>query len=164
MGKPCRACRQPRRGHPRVFNANAKTKGWEKTVRGAATAKMIRHDFVGGPVKVTLTFYMPRPGNHHIASKKDRPLKDDAPILHEKKPDLDKLVRAVFDGLAQICFGDDCLVVKVASEKFYGMTVGVAVEIEQAKVKECNLKMIRGEQSQDELPGLAGTRTSTESM
>lgn len=60
-----------------------------------------------GPVRVGLTFVMPRPKGHF---KKNGVLKPDAPSFHAKKPDVDKLVRAALDALTGVAFTDDARV------------------------------------------------------
>jgi Holliday junction resolvase RusA-like endonuclease len=71
-----------------------------------------------GPVRVEIDFYLPRPASIKISK---RPL----PIV---PPDLDKLCRAVLDGLGQglngksgdgLLWGDDSQVVELLASKFY---------------------------------------------
>lgn len=47
------------------------------------------------------------------------------------KPDLDKLIRAVLDGLTGVAYEDDSQVVLIKSTKTYGETQGVWIKIEQ---------------------------------
>lgn len=47
------------------------------------------------------------------------------------KPDLDKLIRAVLDGLTGVAYEDDSQVVLISASKTYGETEGVWVEITQ---------------------------------
>jgi len=80
-----------------------------------------------------------------------------AALLHTVKPDLDKLERAVLDGLADICFGDDAVVVKITGSKFYSPTEGV--QITYRKAKPWTPKSMKSENpSQGELPLGAGTK------
>jgi crossover junction endodeoxyribonuclease RusA len=61
-----------------------------------------------GPVRLLVAFYLPRP--------KSLPKK----VLHHvKKPDLDKLVRSVKDGLTRVAWKDDSQVVDVKAIKRY---------------------------------------------
>lgn len=64
-----------------------------------------------GPVKVEAIFFLPRPKS---VSQKARPL----PI---KPPDLDKLARALLDGIGQSdnIWGDDSQVITMTVSKFY---------------------------------------------
>jgi crossover junction endodeoxyribonuclease RusA len=45
------------------------------------------------------------------------------------KPDLDKLIRAVLDGLSRVAYEDDCQVIKIVANKHYGNTAGVWIGI-----------------------------------
>jgi len=151
-GKPCKVCKQVKRGHPIVINANDRTKGWEKAVRGAARAAMLKADPVVGAVKLDIVFFMARPKNHYVSGDKSRPLKtgidkkgkERAPVVHTQTPDLDKLERALIDGLRDICFGDDCFVACISSLKLWGPKGGARVVIE-----ELGLDEIRGRDEGD---------------
>ena len=71
-----------------------------------------------GPVGVDLHFGLPKPKS---APKKRR-------VWPDKRPDLDKLTRAVLDALTYVVFADDSQVVEIRATKDYGAP-GVAVEI-----------------------------------
>ena len=62
-----------------------------------------------------LTFYMPRPKGHYGK----RGLLPSAPKYPVKKPDLDKLVRAVGDALVPVLIHDDNQVVWILAGKEY---------------------------------------------
>ena len=78
-----------------------KAKVWEKQV------KEYVQDFtpLEGALGVNLTFYMPRP---KTVKRKD----------HTVKPDIDKLERAVLDGLKHV-LGDDSHIVTITNTKVY---------------------------------------------
>lgn len=46
------------------------------------------------------------------------------------KPDLDKLIRAVLDGLTGVAYVDDCQVTQIQASKHYGGQEGVWIGIE----------------------------------
>lgn len=71
-----------------------------------------------GPVGIALHFGLPKPKS---APKRKR-------VWPDKRPDLDKLTRAVLDALTYVVFGDDSQVVEIEASKDYGAP-GVAVEI-----------------------------------
>jgi len=71
-----------------------------------------------GPVGIVLDFGIPKPKS---APKTRR-------VWPDKRPDLDKLSRAVLDALTYVIFADDSQVVHLQATKEYG-TPGVAVEI-----------------------------------
>lgn len=106
---------------------------WMGTI--AVAALKAGAEIVDGPVRVGLTFIFPRPKFHY---NKAGGLKINAPFHHTKKPDLDKLVRAVLDALTGVAFVDDSQVVSLApAKKRYlieeGLkeACGVWVEIEE---------------------------------
>jgi crossover junction endodeoxyribonuclease RusA len=88
----------------------AKNKGWQQLVAEAAGRA---RDEAGaalleGPVRLLVAFYLPRP--------KSLPKKV---AHHTKKPDLDKLLRSVKDGLKAVAWHDDSQVVDVKAIKRY---------------------------------------------
>ncbi|GAG47122.1 unnamed protein product, partial [marine sediment metagenome] len=52
-----------------------------------------------GVVKVSVWFCMPRPKNHYRTGKYAGILKDNAPVWHTKKPDIDNIFKLVADSL-----------------------------------------------------------------
>lgn len=63
------------------------------------------------PLRLSVTFYMPRPKSHYRSGKVERGLKPDAPVNHVGKPDLDNMLKAVKDALGQVgLWHDDCQV------------------------------------------------------
>lgn len=160
FGPPCPRCKQQKRGFPRVFSDNANLKGWEKAIRGAAGAASVPK--LVGAVEVVLEFHMPRLKSHYRTGRYSELLKDNAPVWHIAKPDVDKLERAVLDGMTDICYGDDSTVVRLAGIKFYSDTPGVHIHYREAEIP-CDLKMTLEEPSQAVLPGLLGTKNLAES-
>jgi len=63
-----------------------------------------------GPVRLSAHFFFPRPKAHF---KSDGSIKPSAPGYPTGKPDLDKLLRAVLDALANVAFADDSRVVEI---------------------------------------------------
>lgn len=106
-----------RGGRVVLVDANAsRLKPWRAVV--AAAARAVGVDMLTGPVRVRLDFVLPRP---------QRP-KWDVPAV---KPDLDKLTRAVFDGVVDGgLLRDDSLVVDAGLSKRYGEPAGVWVWME----------------------------------
>lgn len=62
---------------------------------------------LGGPVSVDLVFVLPRP--------KSAPKRTTPPAI--KRPDLDKLARAILDALTGVWFADDSAVVSLFASK-----------------------------------------------
>lgn len=93
-----------------VTSDNPKGKGWQQLVAEAAGRAK---DGTGaalltGPVRLQVAFYLPRP--------KSLPKRT---AHHVKKPDLDKLLRSVKDGLTKVIWHDDSQVVRAEVSKEY---------------------------------------------
>lgn len=68
------------------------------------------------PISVSLIFTMPKP----------KTVNRQMPTV---PPDLDKLIRAVLDGLTGVAYQDDGQVVRITATKTYGTKVGVQVGV-----------------------------------
>ena len=100
-------------GRACTTNANPKTKAWETLV--ATVAQEHRPEsLLDGPVGVSLEFELTKP----------KSVKREYPSV---KPDVDKLTRAVLDGLTGVIFKDDAQVVVLGAQKRYGESPGVKV-------------------------------------
>lgn len=101
------------KGRAIITAANAKTKPWEQAIRSAA------HEAGCTPVKCAVAvhaiFWFPRPKGHY--GKKG--VKVSAPFEYTKKPDVDKALRALLDGLTGVAFVDDSQVHCVSGHKRY---------------------------------------------
>ncbi len=102
-----------------VTSANPKLKGWRKAITDAVREEA---DFQGlaaweGRAKLHLTFILPRPASHKTSKGA---LTKSAPRAHLSTPDLDKLVRAVGDGITDAgVWRDDSQVIEIRAEKHY---------------------------------------------
>lgn len=75
---------------------------------------------ITGPVRLKLTFYLPRPKSHYGTGANEGRLKKSAVMYHEVKPDIENATKAVMDTLTQGCFWrDDCKVASLSVEKLY---------------------------------------------
>lgn len=111
----------PTKGGPRAIEGNeTRLRPWRATIAAGATYAMDGAEPFHGPVRVEVVFAFPRPHNHFGTGKNQGMLKAAAPYYRDQAPDLDKLLRAVFDGLAGICFRNDAQVVSVTAAKVYG--------------------------------------------
>lgn len=109
-----------------TMSDNPKLGSWEGRVALAAQAAGVRPH--PGAVVVNVECALPRPKGH--AGK--RGLKPSAPAWHTQKPDADKLLRAVLDGLTGIAFADDSQVVTANCRKRWadlGEQAGARVSI-----------------------------------
>lgn len=91
-----------------------------KVTDAAATAARAanRAEPISVPVTVTLTFRFARGLGHYGSGRNERVVKDTAPQYPSKPPDVDKLIRAVLDGITDAkVWSDDSLVVSVLARK-----------------------------------------------
>lgn len=110
-------------GQARVKSDNPKLARWRRDVATAARTELWcrprdQRQLLAGPVLVRLRFWLPRP--------KSLPKRV---VEHVTKPDLDKLVRAVFDALTGVVWVDDNQVVRVDARKRYEVAGGPHVEV-----------------------------------
>jgi len=97
-------------GRAVVVEDSKKTKPWRQDVQAAAIAAVAGRPPLEGPLEVTLLFRMPRPGYHFGTGRNAGVLKPTAPTYVDKKPDADKLTRALFDSLTRVVWRDDAQV------------------------------------------------------
>jgi len=95
------------RAYAAVTHDNPRVKGWRQLVAEQAQSAVGDELFLGAVV-LTVIFRLPRPGS---LPKKAR--------HHTKLPDLDKLVRAIGDGLSGVAFLDDKQIVDLHARKQY---------------------------------------------
>lgn len=108
----------PVKGQPGKFRAvvthdNSRTKGWQQTIADAAIRALDEIPFGAAgygtdPIRLLVVFYLARPKSlgKRVAH-------------HTKKPDLDKLTRAVGDALTGVLWNDDSQVVDLQVRKRY---------------------------------------------
>lgn len=92
---------------------------WRDSVAAAGVAAMGGLPALDGPLQVTIQFRMPRP----------RSVKRLYPSV---KPDIDKLARAVLDGLtAAAVIVDDSRVISLTTEKLYAEVPGASIRVSE---------------------------------
>lgn len=103
---------------------------WREAVRAETQRVMKAEDGpLDGALAVSITFELPRPRGHYGTGRNGGLIKDSAPQFPAGRPDLDKLLRAVLDGLtAGGAWSDDAQVVRIGAEKLYG-TPGARIRI-----------------------------------
>lgn len=145
----------PKTGRAIIVDDNKKPlKDWRGDVRKAALDAIANHNGgtippgeawpfpLNGPITVTVCFYIARPKYHYRSGKHAHELRPDAPVFVDKKPDGDKLVRAIFDALTSAgVYGDDAQVVIHHAEKRYtahGQPPGALITIRPATPPEAS--------------------------
>ena len=115
-GQP-RARAFARNGHVRMYDP-ATAEGWKGQVALAAQ-DYLPPEPLDGPLLLSLAFLFPRPKAHFKSSGL---LREDAPLWHDKKPDIDNAAKAVMDALTTLgMWGDDKQVASVSMLKRYTM-------------------------------------------
>lgn len=104
-----------------IIPDNKHTKPWMETVKWQAMEKRGEgFMLLEGPVKVVMSFVMPRPKAHYRTGKNSHLLKDNAPQrYHFQKPDKDKLERSTLDALTGVIWKDDCQVAASIIQKVW---------------------------------------------
>ena len=104
-------------GKPIITSSAKGLSVWRRLVADVAQNYAPREPWEG-PVGIELHFGLPKPKS---APKRKR-------VWPDKRPDLDKLTRAVLDALTYVVFADDSQVIEIRASKDYGAP-GVVVEI-----------------------------------
>ena len=97
--------------------ASKKTMPWRHTVQYQAD-QQYKGQPLTGAVTASFEFIMPRAKSHYSKAKgREHELLPSAPVDHISTPDLDKLIRALFDSLQVKCGGnvlrEDCQINKI---------------------------------------------------
>jgi crossover junction endodeoxyribonuclease RusA len=89
---------------------------WREAVRAETQHTMNGQPPLEGPLRLAVTFYLPRPKGHTGA----RGLRPSAPVWPAVRPDLDKCARAAMDGMgAGGAYLDDAQIVELGAAKVY---------------------------------------------
>jgi Holliday junction resolvase RusA-like endonuclease len=87
---------------------------------------------IKNPIKIITVFYMKRPKSHYGSGKNVNILKNNAPLIHLCKPDLDNLQKMVYDCFNQLVWVDDSLVCETYSRKEYSDNPRIEIIISEA--------------------------------
>ncbi len=107
------------KGRPIITSSTKGLKAWRNLVALAAQAKAPQ-ELIEGPLHIDLDFKLPKPKSE---PKRKR-------TWPSRRPDLDKLIRAILDALTGIVFRDDSQVISIYAAKDWG-TPGVEIHIFQ---------------------------------
>lgn len=121
----------PKTGGVILTDTSRKLKPWRSTIATTAAEARGARALFEGPVRVRVRFTFARPKTHYGSGRKADALKPTAPryLTSRQKGDIDKLLRALLDGLTSILFADDAQVVEVSAVKAYGVTPCARVEV-----------------------------------
>jgi len=108
---------RPRYTKSGISYTPTKTKNYERQIKKIyqTNPKSIKFE-EKVPLEVNLEFGMPIPKS---TSKKKRLSMIAGEINHTKTPDIDNLIKAVFDGLSKSAWADDSQIVRVSAKKKY---------------------------------------------
>lgn len=90
-----------------MVESSRRVKPWRESVGYHAHEAMAGRPLFAGALAVDVTFVMPRP--------KSTPKRSTPPAV--KRPDLDKLLRAVFDALHHVVYPEDAQIVQTTAHK-----------------------------------------------
>jgi Holliday junction resolvase RusA-like endonuclease len=112
------------KGRPIVTeSAGEKLKDWSRRVSEVVQSVAGSQPMLDGAIKADVAFTLPRPKSGRKAD-----------VWHAKRPDLDKLQRALFDECSGALFADDAQIAEIHAMKIYAdgeMRTGVEVRLEQ---------------------------------
>ena len=97
-----------------IHNKGSELAAWRSAIALTARQKGARP--LTDPIYIHIKFFMPKP----------RTVKRLHPSV---APDLDKLIRAVLDGLTAIAYVDDGQVVSIVAQKAYGERIGAEISV-----------------------------------
>ena len=102
---------------PVLIEASKTTAPWRATV--TAHVRQAMTEQINGPVRVACVFDFPRPASHFGTGRNAGMVRPGAPSIYKaSKPDLDKLLRAVLDGVTDAgAWRDDSQVAHLSAVK-----------------------------------------------
>ena len=127
-------------GGGRMIEMSKAVGPWREAVR-AETQRTRQEEHARprvGPVSVRIVFYADRPKGHYRTGRNAHLLRDGAPKYPHGRPDLDKLARAVLDGMTEGgAWKDDGQVVALIAYKLYtigGGEAGCVIDLEEPPI------------------------------
>ena len=120
-----------------VYESSRAVKPWREAIRAEVQQQMPAP--LAGAVTCWIAFYMARPKGHYRTGRNAHLLRDGAPARPAGKPDVDKLARAVLDGLTDGgAWKDDGQVVTLTALKVYatrGTPTGCRIELRETDAR-----------------------------
>lgn len=93
-------------------------KPWRNSIANMAKLMLPSTWQTEGCFTLGIIFFMSRPKYH---KNHEGEVRDDAPLLHSKRKDWDKMARAVGDALTGVCYDDDSMIVSGHVTKVYSI-------------------------------------------
>jgi crossover junction endodeoxyribonuclease RusA len=103
-----------------IYESNRSVGPWREAIRAEVQRQMPGP--IAGAVFCEITFWLGRPKGHYGTGRNAGSVRAGAPAVPAGKPDLDKLCRAVLDGLTEGgAWKDDGQVFTLVSRKLYAL-------------------------------------------
>jgi crossover junction endodeoxyribonuclease RusA len=157
--------------HGGVFEASSKAlRNWRPDVAREIRRAMDAGPFPdnGGPAYVSLLFIMPRPKGDYGTGKNAGKLRPGAASRPAKSPDIDKLARAVLDGIVLGgALADDSQIIDLALSKIYATSTtrpGVEITIRDADPAWPLVAPMTRQLARADVTGLPGFEQARESL
>jgi crossover junction endodeoxyribonuclease RusA len=108
-------------GNGVLIEQSSRVRPWRQDVVAAAEKAAAECGWTAPrEVRATLAFYFHRPKLHYRTGRNAHLLRENAPLYHAQKPDIDKLLRSTFDALKTAgVIRDDCQIADVHAAKFW---------------------------------------------
>jgi Holliday junction resolvase RusA-like endonuclease len=109
-------------------SSDAELRSWRTLIVDAARTAFRGRGLLDGAVQLRATFWLPVPASRPTFLRTD---KQRTQWTHPwRKPDLDKLLRAVLDSLTGVLIKDDAQLVRIVVDKRYGPEPGAQLTLE----------------------------------
>ncbi|HLM89272.1 MAG TPA: RusA family crossover junction endodeoxyribonuclease [Streptosporangiaceae bacterium] len=132
-GRPAPQGSKVRNRYGAIYEDNRAVRPWRDAVRTEAQRAQRAEDGpMFGAVLVVIVFRLARPKGHYGTGRNAGTVRSSAPAHPSGKPDVDKLARAVLDGLTEgSAFKDDAQVVSLQVTKVYAERTGADITVSE---------------------------------
>ena len=117
-----------RSSHGHTYDPSVKDK---KIVKAFMLKGMKSKDLYLNELSLMITFVFPWPKKWYRTGKYSHLLKDTAPEIHTKKPDIDNLLKLIMDSGNGVVWKDDCQIWEVQMRKIYGDPPKTIIQLEE---------------------------------
>jgi Holliday junction resolvase RusA-like endonuclease len=81
------------------------------------------------PLRLIIDLFFTRPKNHFRSGKNSHMLKENAPLWHISRPDVDNCIKAIFDSLNKVFWRDDAIIAECGVRKRYSDMPRIEIKI-----------------------------------